>query len=346
MHRHRSTAAIIIALAGLAACQVTSKPKGKGSDGGASINDAGVLVVGPRTHTIPGPNRPLRPPEPTVPMPHEMRFKLLEPGKGARTVLRYQPSGQPRELVARAKVTTRSYVDGDWTDTLALATIRDGFAVTAGPPPAGAVGSVLQVRGLTAAVESAGASPAAVTGAEAYVARWRALLEKQRADITVDDRGRFVAAVLLSDPAGGKVDARDELVQRWLGLVVPLPDEAVGVGARWRVVTALRTGGAVLKQTATYTLTAADAGAWTVAIESERIGEPQDIVMPGAPDVIGEVVALRRVVSGTVTVGPGDPLPLRGSFTSEVSSHARFRIPGRTTERYSEDHATVELGPP
>ncbi|MCL4222850.1 MAG: hypothetical protein KJZ91_00085 [Myxococcales bacterium] len=330
-----------------AACQVKSKPRpDEGDEPGGGRRDAGAAVVGPRTRVLPPAVPPSRMPEPRIELPRELRFTLLDPGQGARARLRYRADGSTRELVARAQVTTRSYADGTWIDPVALAPVRDGFGVTATATATGSgAGAVIQLRGLVASVDG-GAAPPAAAAAEAYLGRWRALLERRRADVTIDDRGRLVTTALLDDPTGARVEARDELVQRWLGLAVPLPEEPVAIGARWRVVTALRAGGAVLKQTATYQLRARDAQAWTIDVEAERIGEPQDILAPGVPGgVLGEVVALRRVVKGTLVVGPSDPLPRRGTLASEVASHARFHAAGRTTERYTEDQAAIELGP-
>lgn len=332
----RASVALLGALA-VAGCR--GKPAAKQ----APAADAGVS--GPRIRTLP-PSPTVFPPEPPAEMPRELRFTLLEPGTGKRTRLRYRGGGAARELTARATVTTHAYADGAWTDELTLAPVRDGFGISADATSAGAL--IVHLRPLVASVEApagAAATPA-VSAAEAYVARWRSLLEKRRADVTIDARGRLTAAVILDDPAAGQSDARDELVQRWLGLVVPVPEEPVAPGARWRVVTILRAGGATLKQNATYTLVSAGDAGWTVEVSAERIGEPQDISIPGVAGSPGELVALRRVVTGSVTVSSSDPLPLRGSLTAEVSTHARFRLDGgRSTERYTDDRATITLAP-
>jgi hypothetical protein len=331
------TAALACALA-VVGCQ---GKKAKPADQ-AAATDAGV--TGPRLRSLP-PSPTVFPPEPPAEMPRELRFQLLEPGKGKRARLRYRGGGAARELPARAVVTTHAYADGTWSDELTLAPVRDGFGISV--DPAGAPGAYLvHLRPLAATVDGAGATPAALAAAEGFVTRWRSLLEKRRADVTIDARGRLTAAVFLDDPAAGQSDARDELVQRWLGLAVPLPEEPVAPGARWRVVTLLRTGGAVVRQNALYTLVSAGDAEWTVEVSAERIGQPQDISIPGVAGSPGELVALRRVVTGTFTLAPADPLPLRGTLTAEVSTHARFRLPGgRSSERYTDDRATITLGP-
>lgn len=276
------------------------------------------------------------PAPPDYKLPREMSFELLEAGSGRRVRLRYDLRGAPRELVAHYTVTTRANIEGEWTPETVIAPVSDGFGVSAEP-------GVIHVRGLDATVGTG--APPAVAAAETFVARWKALVAKRRADVTLDDRGRLDAIALLDDPSGTNVDAREELEQRWLGLAVPLPDEPVGVGARWRVVSAMRAGGIVVKQTANYRLVALDR-TWTIEIAAERIGEAQEIVVPGTTQTLGELIAMRRLVTGTIVVGAGDPLPLRGSLTSEVSSHARLGVGGKISERFSEDRATIELAAP
>lgn len=298
-----------------------------GCKGGSSRRDD----AGPtRVLTIPAPGRDAA--RATIAFPQELRFTVLEGGEGVRARRRYRFGGAAaRELRARSTVTGRENVDGMWRDPATAPRVADGFGISAAIE---GDGGVVHLRGLVAEVD----------GAQSYVTRWRALLEKRRADVRVDARGRWRDAELLDDPAGTQLDARDELVQRWLGLAVPLPDEPIAPGARWRVVTALRAGGVVLKQTATYQLVAVAPDAWTVDVTIERIGEPQEIVVPGPqPVALGELIALRRVVTGTLVVSPDDPLPIRGRLASEVASHARIRVGASLSERYSEDQATVEL---
>jgi hypothetical protein len=279
---------------------------------------------------------------PALVFPRETRFELLAPGNAPRAALRYH-AGVAREVSARAVVTTRQYVNGYWRDEITLAPVTDGFGVAPG------AAGVIHVRGLAAHVDEAGAYPAGVAAENAYLARWRALLEGARADITIDDRGRFLGASLVGTSAATERDAEEELVQRWLALAVPVPEEPVGVGARWRVVIVLRAGGTVLKQDATYTLTTIDEDQWTVDVAIERLGEPQDIFVPGASaddaPVIGELLGLRRVVTGSVVVAPTDPLPVRGSVRAEVTSHARLRVGARIDEEVSEDRASIVIGP-
>ncbi len=309
----------------------------------AGLADA-TAVVGPTTHVVPmtGPSR-RRLPAPEAPMPAQRSFVVLDAGAAPRRALRYRPGGAARELVATARITSKSFADGVWTEARALAPVRDGFGVTTERLGSAAV---VHVRGLIGEVDADGATAVAAADAASYLARWRALLERRRADVATDDRGQLGAVTVLDDPAGrAPADARDELVQRWLGLAVPLPAEPIGRGGRWRVVTLLRAGGAVLTQHASYRLIAITSDRMTIAVELERIGEHQDIDVPGLPaDARAELIALRRVVTGTLVLGRDGPLPVSGELTAESASHARFAVGDRPDrEQITEDTATVKL---
>ncbi|MBP8808061.1 MAG: hypothetical protein KBI14_15645 [Kofleriaceae bacterium] len=325
MHRLALTAALTAGLA-VAACKGrrTSAPPPPPSSADASVGPV-VRELPPR----PGP-RPTPPP-----MPRELRASLLDAGAAPRLPRRYRAAPQPeRTLTVTAALTERRYQGGAWIGPVEHPPLRDGFAVTR------TADGTLAVRGLVGAVDAPDAAAAAP-----LLARWRTLLERRRLTVAVDDRGRMSAATFTDDPDRRRPDAtlaEDEFAQRWLALAVPWPDEPIGLGARWRFIHVLRVGGVYLKQTATYTLEAIADDRLTVAIELERLGEPQALDLPGAP---AELIALRRRLTGRVTVGATDPLPLAGQLVAEQSSHARVRGVGPVPEdELTDDRATLTLG--
>jgi hypothetical protein len=278
---------------------------------------------------------------PRPPVPRILREELLDAGRGPRQRLRYRLAPPAHTLVATARVTSHGYEGGTWAEPITLAPVREGFAVD---PSAGS--GPVHVRGLVAELERSGQSDAAVAAADAYLARWRALLERRRADVAVDERGRTGAVTLVGDTAGASTDdLTDELVQRWVGLVVPLPEAPIGVGARWKVATALRAGGAAITQTAVYRLARVERDRWIVEVELTRLGRPQAIDVPGLPaGATAELIAMVRTVTGTVTLSPASPLPLAGELTAEVRTHARFTAPAfGARDQYSEDTGTITL---
>jgi len=142
--------------------------------------------------------------------------------------------------------------------------------------------------------------------------------------ITLDARGR-------TPELATHASAAEDVVQRMLATVVPLPEQPVGLGARWRVVTALRQQGAVLKQTATYTLAARDSR-WTIAVDVQRLAEPQRVM--GV-----ELVAIVRRLQGTFELDPTRPFPRTGTLAVTSTVHARTG----SRETIVEDTGTIEL---
>src|SRR5690606_33184804 len=134
--------------------------------------------------------------------------------------------------------------------------VRTSLAIVGGS------GGTLRARPLPGEV---GGTP--TPEATQYLAGWRSV-EGRRVAIEVDPRGQLGQLVFADDPTGARSqEGKDELAQRLLVMLVPLPDEPVGVGASWRAVTMLRQRPAIVKQTATYTLLERTSAGWKLGVE-------------------------------------------------------------------------------
>jgi hypothetical protein len=243
--------------------------------------------------------RPVEIAEPAIKLPRELAFEVLDPGKGERAALRYALEAANSTFVTRIALTSRELVDGTWRDASKQPVQIIELSVAVDPSGA------LTVRPLSGAVDAS-------------------ILDKSFA-LTLDARGRL----------GNVHDvSSDELVQRLLATVIPVPDEPVGDGARWRVVTALRQQQAVLKQTATYTLVSRRP-TWKIAVDIQRLAEPQRI-----GDV--ELVAIVRKLAGTVEIDPTRPLPKTGKLSVESTVHVRG-VGATPVENIVEDTGSIEL---
>lgn len=105
-----------------------------------------------------------------------------------------------------------------------------------------------------------------------------------------------------------------ELEGQIAALVVPLPDEAVGVGARWRVRSTTTLGGAVVDQVTTYTVTDLDDDRIAYTATIDQRAEDQTLALPGLADgTSGRLVSSQ--VAGT-SVGSVET----GSLASAAAS--------------------------
>lgn len=270
---------------------------------------------------------------PPVELPLHKSFTLLAPGEGAKHTLRYELAAEPVSHFATTTLTSRRLAKGTWDKPKRMPPVKNGLAFTPGAP-----GSPLAVRVL----------PGTLVGRETpealqYLTEWKAL-EGRRLTIAVDPRGTLGKVTFTDDPDTKRsATERDEIVQRMLATLVPVPEEPVGTGAHWRVVTVLRQRPAVVKQTATYTLRAVEDDRWTVDVDIRRIGESQLLLDPDLPaHAAVELVALVRELRGTLTVDRSQVLPT-GKLTVSSTIHVRARTPTSTTEEIVEDTGSVVL---
>lgn len=272
-------------------------------------------------------------PQPKVELPRQISFRVLEPGAGERAVLRYQIAEAEITTKIDMSLTSRRMTGTTWSDAQTLPTIKTALA-TAGLPA-----GRLRARPLLGSVEGAATAETA-----SYLAGWKAS-ENRRLTAGFDPRGQLGPLVFNDDPTSARSEeARDDLTQRLLSITVPVPDEPVGIGARWRVVTVLTQRPVVVKQTATYTLRERAPAGWKIDVETQRVGEEQTIVDPAiGADAKVELVALVRRYQGTLVIDPAHALPT-GTLAVESSMHLRVQPrTGPIGEQILEDKGTVVL---
>jgi hypothetical protein len=323
MSSHRDHMAAALAVIALFACKgdrAPAKTGDVGSAGGGSATDRRTADVVFE--------------EPKLDLPKQESFTLLDPGKGDRAVLRYALAPGTVAVFAQSMLSTRRLSQGAFTKPLALPSIRDGFAVTNTAERPG----VLALLPLPAEVAKPNLD------ADSYLMPWRSLLQNRRITVSFDERGGFSSIMFNDDPTNTRsAKARDELVQRLLALIVPVPVEPVAPGASWRVVTILRQGPIYAKQTATFTLTSRTETSWKLHARLQRVGEEQRISEPSMPGSTVDLVALFRLLEGDVEVDPRQPLVVGGSLTIESRMHVKLQMSGQPapTEQIFEDTGTA-----
>ena len=261
-------------------------------------------------------------------------FVLLGAGDPPRAELRYQLAAQTAAYRAETRLTSRHVGDGGSGPGTALPPIQDGFAITAQP------GDGAHTRLALRALEAT-AVGAATLEVGAYLAEWRATLMDRKIAAVVDARGQLGEVTVAGEASA---IAHDQVVQRMLGTLVPVPAEPVGLGASWRVQQTLRQGPATVVQTATYRLVARSATRWTIAIKLQRRGDAQHLDVPEAPPGTVELVDLFRELEGVVEIDPRQPLPVAGKLVLDSRLHTRVHQdhePDR--EDLADDNGSVEF---
>ena len=128
-------------------------------------------------------------------------------------------------------------------------------------------------------------------------------------------------------------------------LSVPLPEEAVGVGAKWEVRQALNAAGVQMFQRMEAELASIDASSVTLRIKSEQTTPPQPINNPSLP--AGATVEIEKM-SGT---GAGtmklqfDSLVPTSELTSTQTGSMAMSMAGMSQKMNMDMKATITVGP-
>ena len=200
--------------------------------------------------------------------------KLLEAGTEPRKVLRLHPTpGDKQSLSLTVKMAGETKVTGAETSAGRTGLPEVKMTLDSNVKEVSDAGNItyeLVVGDLGLSKES-GAAPAVAAAMEAAFAGVKGL----SGTCTVSSRG-FSNGVELKAPAGSNPVTRqltDQMKELFIQLVVLMPEEAVGPGAKWEVKMPVKTQGMTIDQTATYEL---------VSLEGERLTTKSTIVQSAA----------------------------------------------------------------
>jgi len=102
----------------------------------------------------------------------------------------------------------------------------------------------------------------------------------------------------------------DSVTNSLNGVSSPLPEEAVGVGARWEVRQTLSSGGITMFQKVEYELTAFDGKSATLNVKIDQTGPPQPMKNPNLPPGANVTVeSMTGSGTGTMTVPLNNLVP-------------------------------------
>jgi hypothetical protein len=112
-------------------------------------------------------------------------------------------------------------------------------------------------------------------------------------------------------------------------LIIPLPAEAVGVGAKWEVKGPLKSQGMTMDQTATYELVSCTDDRLTIKESTVESAGAQRIQNPAMPAVKVDLVKMSGHSATERTIDLAHLLPLSGSGKSHTETSASMEINGQ-----------------
>lgn len=151
--------------------------------------------------------------------------------------------------------------------------------------------------------------------------------------VVVDSRGQTKSTSLrLPQELDSSTQQIFEQLSNSLGqLYAPLPEEAVGLGARWRTSQELNINGIQLTQSAIYELVSNQGNVLQLKMLVEQEAQSQEVKLPASPDIpAGFRVQLRSFSNqgeGEMTLQLGQMLPRRSILSSRSSVVLNLKPP-------------------
>ena len=163
---------------------------------------------------------------------------------------------------------------------------------------------------------------------------------------TITTRNVYVASTVTGAEGLGATTAQlvEQVSDQSSNLAVPFPEEAVGVGARWRSSSATTLAGIDIRQSYEFTLLERDGNVVKVSMKTTQAAPRQRATLPGLPTGTKVTITKYRVSgSGTITMELGAPVAVEGE--SHVAGTQVFSVSaggqsGTLTQKLSAD---VEL---
>lgn len=225
-----------------------------------------------------------------------VQIQLLDPGASPRGVLRLRPvTIRSSRTVTFSTQLTQSGASSDEVGPLQIQTV-----VSYAPSPVGRDGTfrVSYSYGSFELLDSSVGTPQQFDAVRTSLAQIKGLGGR----FTLSSTGAVLSS-RFQIPSTVNSTARS-LLQQLSGqssqLSVPLPTQAVGIGARWRGTTQLVAGGIKLQQTYVYTLRSRDGTQLTLDVSYTQTATPQHLPSTGLPS--GETVNVTSYhVAGTGT---------------------------------------------
>ena len=162
--------------------------------------------------------------------------------------------------------------------------------------------------------------------------------------VTVDPRG-FQRDLSMGLPSGIGQELTQFMNSAKLAIgqmAIPLPEEAIGVGAKWQVEETIAQDGIQVRQKTYYELYAIDGPRVQIRTQTVQSAEQQRAALPGLPSgVSAKVVSLRGAGAGETEIDLRRLVP--GSAREELETDVSFAIVQGQSERVMSLTATSGL---
>lgn len=260
---------------------------------------------------------------------------------------------EPREKL-RLELHEGQHAEATMTMETSIATSIDGQSSPAIAAPAISMGMVVDVESVDEdgiITSRFGYDGVDVAGNDAQARQMEKAMRSHsdlRGTMTSTDTGAVLDAELdIPDDAPATMQSVLTSMESQLqNLTAPLPQEAVGVGARWTVATEAAISGIDAEITSTYTLVEIIDDRIVLDVELEQVASDQDLDVPGAPPGGAlRLDSMRLSGSGRTVVDRGALFPRSAEISISGESRMTIEENGATSEMVQDLEMTMGVEP-
>jgi hypothetical protein len=251
-----------------------------------------------------------------------VQVQLLDPGANPREVLRIAPNPAPttRTLTFSTQV-TQSGASSATIGPLQMRTVVSTIAGVAGPN--GTI-RIPFMYGSFQLLDTSAGTPQQLDAIRTSLAQFQGF----GGEYTLSSTGTVLSS-RFNIPSTVNATVRgflQQLSNQSGQLTVPLPTQAVGIGARWRGTTQLAAGGINFHQTYDYTLRSRDGSRVGLDVRYIQTAPRQQAKVPGlASGVTVEVTSVRVTGMGSNVLDLSQAVPLSGHLAAQGVEELRVR---------------------
>ena len=307
----------------ITATAVKSEPAGSGTTTGTQTSNAEKRAVAASSAT------------------HQL--KLLTAGAEPRKVLRLHPNvGDKQALTLTTKIAMAMTMGTTPTPAMKLPATQMNLAVTVKEIAANGDITCETIIGDASVISDPEVMPAVAEAMKASLSKFKGASGTGK----LSDRG-FNLGTEMKLPDDADPQARqtmDQMKDTLSGTAVPLPEEAVGPGARWEVKAKLKSQGMTIDQTVTYELVSIEDTRITLKSTSAQNAANQKIQSPAMPGMKLDLNKMTSTGTGTTMFDLAQLLPVEGNSEEHTEMVMEMNMGGQKQSMTSKTDVNVHLG--
>jgi hypothetical protein len=242
-----------------------------------------------------------------------VRVKLLEAGSEPRQVLRLHPKAEEKQtLTMTLKMAMAMKVGGMENPPMKLPTmVMTMEATVKNVSPEGDIAYEMVLTD-TSIGDEPGVLPQVAETIKSSLGNIKGLSGKG----VISDRG-VNKGMEMTVPSGADPQVQQAMGQMrdsFANLATPLPEEGVGVGAKWEAKMPIKSQGMSIDQTTTYELVSLKDDNLATKININQTAPPQKVQSPSMGAMKLDLLKMSGTGTGEVSLGLGQLLPLAGTM--------------------------------